>query len=120
MDRASKNLIMALLRGDHDYETTRTALADPKAFSLTTKMANGRTTYRWWGKIQTSRMKVAYCWSCHRNVAGFFLGWREVYDKSGKRTRDQYLARKSKKRLSLLQKRRTDALIAKGAVRVKR
>jgi hypothetical protein len=118
MDRASKNLLMALLRGDSDLATTRTALADPKAHSLVKVFPSGKTNYRYWGKLRTKRMKLAFCWSCHRNTSGYFLGWREIYEKDGQIRRDNYLARKSKKRLSLLQKRRHEALIASGATKI--
>lgn len=118
VDRKTKRIFMSLLRGDLSYEASRKALADPEGHSLSKKMANGRTTYRYWGKIKTARTVVAYCWSCHRNEAGYFLGWREIYSKDGKSVRDGYIARRCKKRLSLLQKRRTDALLSKGAVRI--
>ena len=118
MDQLSKNLIMSLLRGDRTFEETKKALADPSAHKLSTKIANGSASYRWWGKVKTSRMTVAYCRSCHRNVAGYFIGWREVYDKDGNQKRDNYVARKSKKRLSQLQLRRTQALLDAGAKRI--
>ena len=122
MDRKSKALMVKLLKGDISYAAAQKALADPVAHSLQVRFAPGKTNYRWWGKVKTPRMTVAYCWSCHRNVAVYFLGWREVYNDRGipGYTRDQYVARKSKKRLSLLQKRRHMALLEQGGIRVKR
>ncbi len=62
------------------------------------------------GYIETDKMQVAYCWTTRRNVAGYFLGWRQIKRKSGRIERDQFVSRKSKKRLAALQTRRADAL----------
>jgi len=115
---------MKLLRDQMTYAEAEKALADPDAYmkeqkrrALVKNRIDGKSwpgRYRWCGKIHTARMTVAYCWGVKRNTAGFFLGWREVYGKDGKvEKRDQFIARKSKKRLSLLQNRRTMALKGK-------
>ncbi len=120
MDRASVRLVMRLLKGEGDFETTRKALKDPKGSALEWRWDGGESNYRYWGLIQTPRKKVAYCWSCNRNIHGYFLGWRQVYDKNGRFVRDQWVARKSRKRLKFRQKRLHDGLIAKGGAEVKR
>ncbi len=56
--------------------------------------------------------KVWFCWSCHRNVAGYFLGWREVIGKKGTK-RDQWLARKAKRRAQEMANRRAASFQAK-------
>lgn len=66
--------------------------------------------YRMVGYVQTPRLLVAYCWSTQRNEAGYFLGWRQVKYKSGKIVRDQFVARKTKRRLKELQTRRHETL----------
>jgi hypothetical protein len=89
----------------------KAAKADPVRYRLTDVMPRGR--------------KIKFCWSVHRNVAGFYLGWREIETPIKRKrpakvgeavatiTRDQRCARRVKKRLEELQKRRTDALRAK-------
>jgi len=120
----TKDITMRLMKGTLTYDQAKAALDDPATFkaeekrkSLVKNRADGKSwpgRYRWWGKVRTPRLIVAYCWAVKRNKAGYFLGWRETYDASGVRLdRDQFVARKSKKRLSLLQKRRTDAIQSK-------
>jgi hypothetical protein len=130
MEKQSKHtklITMRLLKGLLTYEQARDALDNPEKFkaeekrkSLLKNRADGQAwpgRYRWAGKIRTARMNVGYCWMMKRNKAGYFLGWRETYDTKGALIeRDQFVARKSKKRLSLLQKRRTEALKSKKSV----
>lgn len=77
----------------------------------------GGIRYRWTGYIETPQMKVAYCWSTKRNKAGYFLGWRQIERKArpGHVVRDQLIARKSKKRLSIRQEKLGAKLRLKGA-----
>jgi hypothetical protein len=42
---------------------------------------------------------VWWCWACHRNVAGYFLSWREVRHKNGTVRRDYWFAHRVKTRL---------------------
>lgn len=72
----------------------------------------GGIHYRWAGVVKTKQMRVAYCWSTRRNKAGYFLGWRQVERNAieGHIVRDQLVARKSKKRLKVLQTKRTEKL----------
>ena|SRR5213076_3158926 len=90
------------------------AKANPQAHKLT-RVFEQRTSYRYWraGKDGRGR-EVRFCWSSHRNVAGYFLGWREVWSKKQREgKRDQYLARKVRKRVEEVAKRRADAFKAK-------
>lgn len=105
----------------------RAAKADPLKHKLSRVMERGKPlSSRHWGAIKVSPTRtVKFCWSAHRNVAGFFVGWREVEiiikrkrpAKVGELVstikRDQFCARRVKKRLEELQKRRHDALQAK-------
>jgi len=83
------------------------AEADPKAHKLTRVMAKS-LSYRWTPAGKDGRGRAVYfCWSCHRNVAGYFLGWREV--KGGRVTkRDQWIARKCRRRAQELAHRRAE------------
>jgi len=117
--RVTSRITMDLMRDKITYTQAQRAFADPEAW---TKSRRGlkNTHYRWWGKYQTARQVVAYCWYVNRNEAGYFVGWREVYAEDGSYKRDQFVARKTKWRLCQLQKQRTNALIAKGAKRFKK
>lgn len=102
------------------------AKANPLKHKLSTVMEAGQLSSRHWGVLRDGRgRRVKFCWSCHRNVAGFFLAWREVETpvrRKGKPkpgdvlstiVRDQWTARRTKKALEQLQKRRHDAMLAK-------
>ena len=63
--------------------------------------------YRYWPAGKNGKgQKVMFCWSTHRNAAGFYLGWREVYMKNGTVKRDRWLARRIKNRCAAIAKRR--------------
>lgn len=83
------------------------AKRDPRKHKTTTVFEN-RLSYRYGGYIYSRGKQISYCWSCHRNVAGYFLGWREIVH-GDKITRDNFTARRVKKRLKELQLRRTIA-----------
>ncbi len=77
----------------------------------------GGIRFRWGsGPVETAQLKVAYCWSTKRNKAGYFIGWREVVRKSKplEVKRDQLIARKSKKRLEIRQRRLAEELRSKN------
>jgi hypothetical protein len=124
-DFFTRKITMALLRDRISFEDAQRAFANPEKYKADEKIASlkrdredgarwpGR--YRWHGKVVTPRMTVAYCWAPKRNSAGYFLGWREVYNGSRLLDRDQFVSRKCKRRLKELQGRKTKALISKGA-----
>lgn len=88
--------------------------ADPKAHKLT-KIMDKPMSYRWYpGGKNGKGQKVLFCWTCHCNVAGYYLGWRETYQKNGLVKRDQWSARKVKRRLKELAKRRSDRMQSKA------
>lgn len=114
------DITMKMLAGELTYEQGQRALRDPSAFKLSKRMEEGAESgenmrYKFWGVIVTPRQRVAYCWSLRRNEAGYFLGWRNVYDKNGRKIgQDQWTARKVKKRLKEIQLRRSLALLDSG------
>ena len=126
MSKLENDITMRMLAGELTYEQGQRALRDPAAFKVSRRMAPGVASgedmrYRFWGVIVTPRQRVAYCWSVHRNEAGYFLGWRNVYDKHGRKIgQDQWTARKVKKRLKEMQLRRTVALLDDGCTTSKR
>ncbi len=125
-DHFTKLITMRMLAGKMTYEQGQKAFADPAAYkveekrkSLLKNRLDGGSwpgSYRYWGKLKTARLRFAYCWGLNRNRAGYFLGWREIYDAKGTLVkRDQFVARKVKVRLKELQQRRHNAAIANGA-----
>jgi hypothetical protein len=76
------------------------AKKDPVKHKLTLQM-DGPIRYRMW-KLQVSvNREVRYCYSSNRNVAGYFLSWRETRNqKTGRGKRDQFSASRRKKTCS--------------------
>lgn len=65
------------------------------------------TAYRYYGGKKNGKgQRVLFCYSVHRNVAGFFLGWRETYMKNGNVKRDRWVSRRVKARCIEIAKRR--------------
>lgn len=63
MDRASKRVVMDVLKGNITYSESQTALRDIKSYMLAKTMVGDKRNYRWWGRIKTARMTLAFCWS---------------------------------------------------------
>ena len=105
------NQIIAELWRDVEQRSMQTAYdrakADPFKNRLTKVMEKGKpASYRYGGWIMgRGSRRVAYCWSCHRNAAGFFLGWREI-ETADRVIRDQWTARRVKQQLRELQLKR--------------
>lgn len=80
------------------------AKVDPTAHKLSRVFANSAYLYLRAGKDGRGR-EVRFCWSTHRNVAGYFLGWREVVGKQGGK-RDRWTARRVRARVKEIAERR--------------
>lgn len=107
--------IVKRFNDDVNKKESERAKADPKANKLTRVMEGKYGMRYWWlyaGKDGLGR-KVWFCWTRHRNVAGYFLGWRQVENKKGLIKRDQWIARKVKKRAKAVAERRAAAFRAK-------
>jgi hypothetical protein len=94
------------------------AEANPQAHKLSRTFGPGvklNSVYYSAGKDGRGR-KVAFFYSTNRNVAGYFLAWRQI---EGKKTvkRDQWSARRSKKAISDLCRRRAEAFEARQRAR---
>lgn len=111
-------ITMRMLKGELNHEQGERAFRDPKAFKLSRTMATGKdislSRYKWWGRVKTARMDICYCWSTKRNEAGYFIGWREVYENGKMVRRDQWMARKNKTRLMEFMLRRTADAMDRG------
>lgn len=82
----------------------RAILADPAKHKLTREFpAGARLNWRFWQVKGKRAPRVRYCYSTERNLAGYFLGWREVWDaKRGQGRRDMWIA--SKRRTTVREK----------------
>lgn len=77
----------------------RRAEADPVKHKLSRVFPPGRPlNYRYYEGGTRRGRNVRFCWSTSRNVAGYFLAWREVSTKTETK-RDQYIANRVKQRL---------------------
>lgn len=97
----------------------REAEEDPKKHKLTRVMAPveydklgrrcaGGTNYRYYnpGVLDGRGSRVLFCYSTGRNVAGYFLSWRQVEYKNGTTKRFDFAARRVRKRAAALAERR--------------
>lgn len=90
----------------------KAVLADPVKHKLTTDFPEGaRMNSRYWGNIKVSKnVTVSYHYSTERNLAGYFLGWRETWNaKKGEGKRDQWVASKRRTAVRDRAKQRTEA-----------
>jgi hypothetical protein len=78
------------------------ALGKPASYCYITGGKDGRGSTVW------------FCWSCHRNENGYFLGWREIRARKGIK-RDSWIARRVRRRCKELAERRAAAFQQKQA-----
>jgi hypothetical protein len=86
----------------------RAAKADPLKHRLSRVMERGKPLNYRYRPVKVGRREVRYCWATNRNVAGFYLGWREVETPKLIR-RDQWVARRVKQRVIDMMRNRADA-----------
>ncbi len=107
-----KRLTLLVMREEIPYEKYASAIADQHAFKFDTKGLKNKGR-RLTHKVKTSRRVVQWCWYMQRTANGYFIGWRETYTRDGVLKKDQYTARRVKKRLAELQMARYEELLAK-------
>lgn len=108
---------------------TETARRDPAKHKLSKLMESG-SNYRFWSGGKDGRGRtVRFCYSTGKNVAGYYLVWREVVTpvkRKGKpkegdlvstTARDQWAARKVRKRACALAEERAEKFRAAQAKR---
>jgi hypothetical protein len=89
------------------------AKADPAKHKLSRVFNDSR--YRFYDAGRNGRGQVVrFCYSSHRNVAGYFLGWREIEGKKQTK-RDQWTARKTRTAVVDIARNRYNKFIAKAA-----
>lgn len=79
------------------HERQRKAvLADPAKHKLTLHFpeGSGGPNWRYCPVEKSGWPRVRYCYATSRNLAGYFLGWRETVNKDGSGKRDQWTASK--------------------------
>jgi hypothetical protein len=106
-DPVLMSLWQEVQQGVNRRESER-AKADPLSHKNTRVFDAGvSASYRYYPAPKNGKgQKVWFCWSTHRNAAGFFLGWRETYRKNGTVKRDKWLSRRVKTRCKEIAKRR--------------
>lgn len=92
-------LFRSFAQMNNEREATA-AKADPVANKLTRVFDPGISpNYRYYtAGVNGKSQRIVFCWSTHRNAAGFYLGWRETYRKNGDVKRDMWLARRVRSR----------------------
>lgn len=89
------NSMWADIQRDANHREEQRAKADPRANRFSKVFENTSYRYVYAGR-NGKNQSVWYCWSCHRNVAGYFLGWRETRRRNNTVKRDQWTARRKK------------------------
>lgn len=78
-------------------ETTRAAVArNPYANRKTTFTDVSKGSNRYWEYTNGKGQRVRFCRACHRNIAGYFIIWRETTYRDGRIKNDMIRAFKSK------------------------
>lgn len=93
-------------RFQNEQEEKR-AKADPVSNRLSKVFEN--SNYRFYRAKDGRGREVRFCYSCHRNVAGYFLAWREVINKDGTGKRDGFIANRRKQTLIDRQRKLAEA-----------
>lgn len=104
-------LIVDLQRDSMKREEER-AKADPLGNKYCKVFPAKQMGYRYWGGKDRRGSTVRFCYSSHRNVAGFFLGWRETWYRNGKIKRDKWISRRKRRRCAEVMKARFDRFLA--------
>jgi hypothetical protein len=97
LEKAVADIFRGVELADQRVELARIR-SDPKAHRLTRLMAPGaKLSYRYTagGTDHTGRT-VRFCWSVHRNAAGFFLAWKELRGEKGQGERVGWTAHEKK------------------------
>lgn len=108
-------LIMDMERDSMKREEER-AKAEPLANKMTRVFPAKKMDYRYWSGRDRRGSTVRFCYSSHRNVAGFFLGWRETWYKGGKVKRDKWISRRKRRRCVEVMKARFDRFLERTKI----
>jgi len=98
------NDAMRSIEKDRRSEEDKLAKSDPNKYRLTTVIPNGKLNYYWYHTLVKYNPKDkrkllerhSWCRSKHKNSAGFFLIWYEVY-KNKHTKRSNWKAEKTRK-----------------------
>lgn len=107
--KAVQEMFAGLLRSFHNDNMKaeeRAAEKDPLAHKHSKVFKD--SSYRYFQNTNGRGSRVLFCYSVHRNVAGFFLGWREIHTRK-KVKRDMWISRRVKKRCIEIARRRSEA-----------
>jgi hypothetical protein len=88
----------------------KAVLADPVKHKLTLHFPEkAPMNYRYFKVDKAGFPQVHYCWATGRNLAGYFLGWRETIKRDGSGKRDQWVASKRREVVKMKARDRRDA-----------
>lgn len=93
------NLLWAQIPAFTDIE--RLGLAPKETMLFTVEPSR-----RYWTWRNGRNQKVHYCYTVHRNVAGYFVGWVETWFAHNVMVRKQWIFRRKKSAVMEIQKRR--------------
>lgn len=116
---AQDPVIQDLLRDIEHHrqqDELRKARADPKAHRLSKLIADGKSSnWRYCNAGKDSRgRRIRFCYSCWKNVAGYYLFWREVVTRD-RITRDSFASRRTRRECAALARRRAQQFKAEQA-----
>jgi hypothetical protein len=109
LPREIQNLLLEM-QVEGSERRRKAVLADPAKHKKTLEFPEGaRLNWRYW-EVKGKRFpKVRYCYSTERNLAGYFLGWRETINRDGSGKRDMWLANKRRTAVRDAAQKRRDA-----------
>ena len=95
--QARLNALFAKLQHEMDEAELERIRENPDAHKLTLLMEPGKpATYYYFVKSKRRGREVRFCYSKHRNAAGYYLRWREIETRD-KLIRDDFGALKTKR-----------------------
>jgi hypothetical protein len=112
-DPVIQAMLQSLARGNQEREVAA-AKADPLTHKFCRIFPKGvDANYRYCsGGMDGRHRKVHYCYSVNRNVAGFYLGWREVVSKKQVK-RDCWIARRKRWKVTEIAEQKAEAARAR-------
>lgn len=101
--------LMLELQADQLDRERKRVVADPAKHKKTLFFPeDAKMNYRYFAVNKTGP-EIRYCWSTSRNLAGYFLGWRETVKRDGSGKRDRWLAFKRRDSVKCAARDRRDA-----------
>jgi hypothetical protein len=107
-DPVIRELFSSFAKMNNEREQ-KAAQADPQKHKLSRVLTKSGYLY-WDGGKNGKGQTIRFCYSTHRNVAGYFLGWREIISKQTVK-RDRWCARKTRAAVTEIARKRYNKFI---------